>query len=85
MVEDIAYPGFIIFAVNCYFLACYFPFLDRMMYLLNVDFRYRISYYNNNLRRIISNTNLVDGLWPDYNDGSWPSCCYRSDFNEKEV
>nr|VDD10910.1 unnamed protein product [Brassica oleracea] len=59
--------------------------IHRLMYLLNVDFRYRISYYNNNLRIIISNTNLVDGLWPDYNDGSWPSCCYRSDFNEKEI
>ncbi|CAN8324237.1 unnamed protein product [Cochlearia groenlandica] len=27
----------------------------------------------------------IHGLWPDYNDGSWPSCCYRSDFNEKEI
>ncbi|OAP08323.1 hypothetical protein AXX17_AT2G36730 [Arabidopsis thaliana] len=27
----------------------------------------------------------IHGLWPDYNDGSWPSCCYRSDFKEKEI
>lgn len=27
----------------------------------------------------------IDGLWPDYNDGTWPACCTRSDFNEKEV
>ncbi|KAL1217798.1 Ribonuclease 2 [Cardamine amara subsp. amara] len=27
----------------------------------------------------------IHGLWPDYNDGSWPSCCYRSAFNEKEI
>jgi len=27
----------------------------------------------------------IHGLWPDYNDGSWPSCCYRADFNEKEI
>ncbi|KAG5567157.1 hypothetical protein RHGRI_002649 [Rhododendron griersonianum] len=23
----------------------------------------------------------ADGLWPDYNDGSWPSCCTRSNFD----
>uniref|UniRef100_A0A6N2MPZ5 Uncharacterized protein n=1 Tax=Salix viminalis TaxID=40686 RepID=A0A6N2MPZ5_SALVM len=27
----------------------------------------------------------IHGLWPDYNDGTWPSCCYRSDFKEKEI
>ncbi|KAF9669692.1 hypothetical protein SADUNF_Sadunf14G0133700 [Salix dunnii] len=27
----------------------------------------------------------IHGLWPDYNDGTWPACCYRSDFNEKEI
>ncbi|KFK35302.1 hypothetical protein AALP_AA5G267000 [Arabis alpina] len=27
----------------------------------------------------------IHGLWPDYNDGSWPSCCYRSDFKEEEI
>ncbi|KAH7576553.1 hypothetical protein JRO89_XS01G0107800 [Xanthoceras sorbifolium] len=27
----------------------------------------------------------VDGLWPDYNDGTWPACCTRSEFNEKEI
>ncbi|MBA0791251.1 hypothetical protein Gohar_015843 [Gossypium harknessii] len=26
-----------------------------------------------------------DGLWPDYNDGTWPSCCYRSQFDVKEI
>ncbi|KAG6748829.1 hypothetical protein POTOM_048765 [Populus tomentosa] len=26
----------------------------------------------------------IHGLWPDYNDGTWPACCTRSDFNEKE-
>lgn len=28
---------------------------------------------------------VADGLWPDYNDGTWPACCTRSDFDEKEV
>ncbi|RZB59311.1 Ribonuclease 2 isoform D [Glycine soja] len=27
----------------------------------------------------------VDGLWPDYNDGSWPSCCSGSSFDPKEI
>ncbi|CAK7349205.1 unnamed protein product [Dovyalis caffra] len=27
----------------------------------------------------------IHGLWPDYNDGTWPACCTRSDFNEKET
>ncbi|PPD75922.1 hypothetical protein GOBAR_DD27159 [Gossypium barbadense] len=26
----------------------------------------------------------IHGLWPDYNDGTWPSCCYRSQFDVKE-
>ncbi|KAJ6880654.1 hypothetical protein NC652_033861 [Populus alba x Populus x berolinensis] len=26
----------------------------------------------------------IHGLWPDYNDGTWPACCTQSDFNEKE-
>lgn len=28
---------------------------------------------------------FVDGLWPDYNDGTWPACCTHAAFNEKEV
>ncbi|KAJ4849358.1 Ribonuclease 2 [Turnera subulata] len=27
----------------------------------------------------------IHGLWPDYNDGTWPACCYRSDFDQKEI
>uniref|UniRef100_A0A2C9UTY5 Uncharacterized protein n=1 Tax=Manihot esculenta TaxID=3983 RepID=A0A2C9UTY5_MANES len=27
----------------------------------------------------------IHGLWPDYNDGTWPACCRRSDFDEKEI
>ncbi|KAI4356245.1 hypothetical protein L6164_000279 [Bauhinia variegata] len=27
----------------------------------------------------------IHGLWPDYNDGTWPSCCSRSDFDPKEI
>ncbi|XP_028805392.1 ribonuclease 2-like isoform X1 [Neltuma alba] len=27
----------------------------------------------------------IHGLWPDYNDGSWPSCCSRTSFDEKEI
>ncbi|CAN1345286.1 Ribonuclease 2 [Linum perenne] len=27
----------------------------------------------------------IHGLWPNYNDGSWPSCCGGSNFNEKEL
>lgn len=27
----------------------------------------------------------ADGLWPDYNDGSWPSCCTNADFDINEV
>ncbi|CAL1407921.1 unnamed protein product [Linum trigynum] len=27
----------------------------------------------------------IHGLWSNYNDGSWPSCCGGSNFNEKEV
>ncbi|GAU29960.1 hypothetical protein TSUD_360750 [Trifolium subterraneum] len=26
-----------------------------------------------------------DGLWPDYNDGTWPSCCTKSSFDPKEI
>ncbi|CAB4321398.1 unnamed protein product [Prunus armeniaca] len=25
-----------------------------------------------------------DGLWPDYNDGTWPACCTQKSFDEKE-
>nr|KJB09748.1 hypothetical protein B456_001G226100 [Gossypium raimondii] len=31
------------------------------------------------------NLPFVNGLWPDYNDGTWPSCCYRSQFDVKEI
>ncbi|GAV68395.1 Ribonuclease_T2 domain-containing protein, partial [Cephalotus follicularis] len=34
---------------------------------------------------ILLNICVVDGLWPDYNDGTWPACCTRSDFDEHEV
>lgn len=27
----------------------------------------------------------IHGLWPDYNDGSWPACCTRTNFDEKEI
>ncbi|KAI9178576.1 hypothetical protein LWI28_028116 [Acer negundo] len=27
----------------------------------------------------------IHGLWPDYNDGTWPACCTRSEFEEKEI
>ncbi|XP_022143546.1 ribonuclease 2 isoform X3 [Momordica charantia] len=27
----------------------------------------------------------IHGLWPDYNDGSWPSCCTGKNFDEKEI
>ncbi|KAI9085213.1 hypothetical protein K1719_032846 [Acacia pycnantha] len=27
----------------------------------------------------------IHGLWPDYNDGTYPSCCSRSDFDPKEI
>ncbi|KAL3724997.1 hypothetical protein ACJRO7_030069 [Eucalyptus globulus] len=27
----------------------------------------------------------IHGLWPDYNDGTWPACCSRSGFDEKEI
>ncbi|XP_057519588.1 ribonuclease 2-like isoform X2 [Amaranthus tricolor] len=27
----------------------------------------------------------IHGLWPDYNDGSWPSCCTKSDFDMNEI
>ncbi|XP_031259045.1 ribonuclease 2 [Pistacia vera] len=27
----------------------------------------------------------IHGLWPDYNDGTWPACCKRSNFDEKEI
>uniref|UniRef100_A0A7N0VBZ0 Uncharacterized protein n=1 Tax=Kalanchoe fedtschenkoi TaxID=63787 RepID=A0A7N0VBZ0_KALFE len=27
----------------------------------------------------------IHGLWPDYNDGTWPSCCTHSTFNQKEI
>ncbi|KAK4483021.1 hypothetical protein RD792_010197 [Penstemon davidsonii] len=28
---------------------------------------------------------VEDGLWPDYNDGTWPSCCTGKKFEAKEV
>ncbi|KAG9138543.1 hypothetical protein Leryth_012894 [Lithospermum erythrorhizon] len=27
----------------------------------------------------------IHGLWPDYNDGTWPACCSGPEFNVKEV
>nr|AMQ67306.1 S-like ribonuclease [Camellia sinensis] len=27
----------------------------------------------------------IHGLWPDYNDGTWPSCCTGSNFDIKEI
>nr|XP_043636074.1 ribonuclease 2-like [Erigeron canadensis] len=27
----------------------------------------------------------IHGLWPDYNDGTWPSCCSGYAFNENEI
>ncbi|GMN50164.1 hypothetical protein TIFTF001_019322 [Ficus carica] len=27
----------------------------------------------------------IHGLWPDYNDGTWPSCCTKENFDEKEI
>ncbi|GKU97864.1 hypothetical protein SLEP1_g10944 [Rubroshorea leprosula] len=27
----------------------------------------------------------IHGLWPDYNDGTWPACCTRSRFDEREI
>ncbi|KAI4329926.1 hypothetical protein MLD38_028254 [Melastoma candidum] len=27
----------------------------------------------------------IHGLWPDYNDETWPACCSRSHFEEKEI
>ncbi|XP_011628780.1 ribonuclease 2 [Amborella trichopoda] len=27
----------------------------------------------------------IHGLWVDYNDGSWPACCGRSDFDENKI
>ncbi|KAJ4730322.1 Ribonuclease [Melia azedarach] len=27
----------------------------------------------------------IHGLWPDYNDGTWPACCKQSNFDEKEI
>ncbi|KAL4596808.1 hypothetical protein ACB092_12G190000 [Castanea dentata] len=28
---------------------------------------------------------MIVGLWPDYNDGSWPACCTKSNFEEKLI
>ncbi|KAH0663505.1 hypothetical protein KY284_028436 [Solanum tuberosum] len=27
----------------------------------------------------------IHGLWPDYNDGTWPACCSGSQFDKKET
>lgn len=27
----------------------------------------------------------IDGLWTEYNDGTWPSCCSGKAFDEREV
>ncbi|GMY33704.1 ribonuclease 2 [Fagus crenata] len=27
----------------------------------------------------------IHGLWPDYNDGTWPACCSKSNFDEKKI
>lgn len=28
---------------------------------------------------------MTDGLWVDYNDGTWPACCTHSNFDIKKV
>lgn len=28
---------------------------------------------------------FADGLWTDYNDGTWPACCSGKRFDVKEV
>ncbi|WJX86860.1 Ribonuclease 2 [Trifolium repens] len=30
-------------------------------------------------------TFTIHGLWPDYNDGTWPACCTNSRFDPKEI
>ncbi|KAE9605710.1 putative ribonuclease T(2) [Lupinus albus] len=30
-------------------------------------------------------TFTIHGLWPDYNDGTWPACCTKSNFDPKEI
>ncbi|XP_019166777.1 PREDICTED: ribonuclease 2-like [Ipomoea nil] len=27
----------------------------------------------------------IHGLWPDYNDGTWPACCKGSQYDEREI
>jgi hypothetical protein len=27
----------------------------------------------------------ADGLWPDYDDGTWPACCRRTQFDMDKV
>ncbi|XXG62110.1 hypothetical protein AAC387_Pa05g0542 [Persea americana] len=27
----------------------------------------------------------IHGLWPNYNDGSWPACCSKSEFDIKKI
>ncbi|KAJ1429535.1 Ribonuclease T2-like [Sesbania bispinosa] len=27
----------------------------------------------------------IHGLWPDYNDGTWPACCSKSQFDPNEI
>ncbi|KAG5141978.1 hypothetical protein JHK82_017673 [Glycine max] len=34
---------------------------------------------------LVISTCMLDGLWPDYNDGTWPSCCSGSSFDPKEI
>ncbi|GAA0141484.1 endoribonuclease [Lithospermum erythrorhizon] len=34
---------------------------------------------------LLNATLSADGLWPDYNDGTWPACCSGPEFNVKEV
>lgn len=43
------------------------------------------SFYIHENRLTVICMCMADGLWPDYNDGTWPACCTRKHFDEKEV
>lgn len=74
----------VIFLVKLEMLHTLFP-LNCCLLLLLLFLLLWWSIYLDEIILLYNVCRTADGLWPDYNDGTWPSCCTESEFDEKEV